>query len=313
MGSTLLQLVQAATIELGLPTPQYVVRAADNTSRQFGGLANRVGQFLVRANDWTTLTEQFHITVPAPVTATGTLTQGSFTITGLDPGLVSTLLPSKMVVSGYGIMTSVRLMAVDAVNGTVTIDQPATLTGAQPVTFRQDTFPTPPDYSRAINRTQWDRSMRWELRGPQSPQSDQWVRSGIVATGPRRMYREIGNSFRIWPSPSQTDYGSQLVSEYISKYWVFSAAGAGQPTFLADADACVFDDDVMVTGLKYAFFSVKGFDVGELKSQFMQTVSTAIAMDGASPTLDMDRTRFPIFISPSNVQDADFPGSFGNR
>jgi len=304
--STLLALVQAATTELGLLPPQYVVRSADNTARQFGGLANRIGQMIGRAKDWTFLTQRFYITVQPPVTDTGILTKGSTTITGLQTATVSTLLPGKMVVSGAGLMNDTRLTAINATAGSVTISMPATASATETVTFSQDTFPVPPDYLRAISRTAWDRSMRWELRGPQSPQQDQWVRSGIVSTGPRRMFREINNAYRIWPTPSATDAGSEMVTEYISTYWVTSAAGVGQPNFLADGDTCAFDDDLMVMGLKWQFFSIKGFAADDLRTDFRRSLTTAMAADGGSPTLDMARSNFPIFLSPANVPDSGF-------
>jgi len=314
MGSALIQLCQDAAIELGLPVPNMIVRASDNTGRQFGGLVNRVGRLLLRLNDWTFLTRENHLTVPEPIQfPNAQLFVGSNTISGVPSAIATQLQPSTMIVSGYGIMTSVRLITVDRVAGIVTIDQPATFTGRSDLMFRTDTLPLPADYERPINRTYWDRSMRWELRGPQSPQSDQWVRSGIVATGPRRMYREINNALRIWPAPIPSDFGSQLIHEYISSYWVRDAGGAAKPRFTADQDTCVFEDDLMTMGLKYLFFQIKGFDTAGLERQWRLAVQNAIAVDGPSPTLDMDRTRFPIFISPSNVQDADFPGSFGNR
>lgn len=313
MGAPLITLVQDTCMELGLPVSQTVIRAQDNTGRQMGALLNRVGTMLVRMNDWTFLTKEWHITIPQPVQTTATMTAGN-PVLSVPAGIVSQLTPSRMIVTGYGIMTSVRLIAVDPTNNRVTLDQPPTVTQTNAeIFFRTDLTPSPPDYERSINRSQWDRSMRWELRGPQSPQSDQWVRSGIVATGPRRMYREIQGGYRIWPAPSPTDFGSQLIAEYISNQWVTSAAGAGQTRFLADQDTCLFDDDVMTAGLKYLFFSIKGFDTTDLEKQFRMIATNAIAVDGPSPTLDMDRTRFPIFVSPSNVQDADFPGSFGNR
>jgi hypothetical protein len=33
-----------------------------------------------------------------------------------------------------------------------------------------------------------------------------------------------------------------------------------------------------------------------------------MARDGGNSTLSLDRRRFPIFISPANVQDVNFPG-----
>lgn len=313
MGAPLITLVQDACTELGLPIPQQVILAPDNTGRQLGALANRCGRIMLRMHDWTYLTNEWHITVPAPIPTIASMTLGSTVLT-VPAAIIPQLVPNRMIVTGYGIMTSVRLIAVDPVLNTATIDQPVTTTMvANQVTFRPDLILNPPDYERAINRTQWDRSMRWELRGPQSPQSDQWIRSGIVATGPRRQYRQIDGGFRIWPAPSASDAGSQLIGEYISNQWAMSAGGVGQTRFLADQDTCVFPDDCMTAGLKVLFFSIKGFDTTDLEKQFRLTAQNAIAVDGPSPTLDMDRNRFPIFISPSNVQDADFPGSFGNR
>jgi hypothetical protein len=48
---------------------------------------------------------------------------------------------------------------------------------------------------------------------------DQWHRSGIVATGPRRHFRRLGqwpNKFRIWPPPAEIVNPLQLVFEYMS-------------------------------------------------------------------------------------------------
>ena len=56
--------------------------------------------------------------------------------------------------------------------------------------------------SHYIGQTWWDRTNRWALLGPDSPQIDQWHRSGIYVTGPRRHFRQIGNTtnaWRIWP------------------------------------------------------------------------------------------------------------------
>jgi hypothetical protein len=314
VGSPLIQLVQQTTAELGLPVPSQVVRAPDNTGRQLGALANRIGRMLLRMHDWTFLTREWHISIPTPVQTTANTVAASPILTLTDTTVIPLLKPGRMVVTGNGIMTAVRLIAVDSVAGTATLDEPVNATQtAAAVIFRTDFIPNPPDYERMINRTQWDRTMRWELRGPMSPQSDQWVRSGIVATGPRRQYRQIDAGMRIWPSPAAADAGSQLITEYISLWWAMSAGGIGQPTFLADQDTCWFEDDVVTAGLKWLFFSQKGFDTTDHEKIFRMTVQNAIATDGPSATLDMDRTRFPIFISPSNVQDADFPGSFGNR
>lgn len=305
MGAPLLSLVQDVAIELGLPEPTDVIGSAENTSRQLGGLATRVGKFLLQAHDWTFLTFEWHITVPPPIITVGNLVQNSGAITNLPASVLASLLPGKMVVSATGLMTSTRLISL--IGNSAGIDQPSTLTqtGAT-ITFSTDTAPQPSDYDRAISRTHWDRSNRWELRGPQSPQQDQWVRSGIVATGPRRMYRPIGNAYRIWPPPSANDTPGQLDSEYISKNWAMSAAGTPQPRFLADTDTCVFGDDLLILGMKYLFFDIKGFDTTSLEQQFLAQLKQSIATDGPKPTLDLYRSAWPILITGANTPDSGF-------
>ena len=324
-GDSLLRLVQGVLDELGLPQTNVVINAADNTSRQMGALATRVGQMLTRSFDWSFLIREFHIVVPTPVTTSGNLTQNSFVITNIPPADIASLLPSKMIVSGAadipgtsatsGIMTSTRLVSTDIASNTATLDQPVSQTGtAVPLLFRQDTFPKPADFVRSINRTHWDRSMRWELRGPQSPQEAQWVRSGIVSTGPRRMYREINSAYRIWPPPiGGQDTPAELNAEYIGNSWVWNAAGtAGSNKFQSDSDTCSYPDDLMIMGIKYLFFHIKGFEYTKLQDDFERDVRNAMSADGGAQTLNMTRTAWPIFVSPSNIQDGSFPGNFGN-
>jgi hypothetical protein len=323
-GSSLLQLVQTVLNELGLPQTSFVINAADNTSRQIGALASRIGQMLTRSFDWSFLIREFHIVVPMPITTTGNLTMNSMVITNLPSSVMASLLPSRMVVSGAadvpgtaatsGIMTSTRLVSIDTTHFTATLDQPVSQTGtAVPLLFRQDTFPKPADFLRSINRTHWDRSMRWELRGPQSPQEAQWVRSGIVSTGPRRMYREINSAYRIWPPPvGGQDTPAALNAEYIGNSWVWNSGGGGANKFQNDSDTCSFADDLMTMGMKYLFFHAKGFEYTKLQDDFERDVRNAMSDDGGAQTLNLTRTAWPIFLSPSNVQDGSFPGTFGN-
>jgi hypothetical protein len=59
-------------------------------------------------------------------------------------------------------------------------------------------------------------------------------------------------------------------------------------------------------GLKWLFFQIKGFASDDLRTDFRRSLTTAMAADGGSPTLDMARSSFPVFISPANVPDAGF-------
>src|SRR5882672_6789105 len=102
--------------------------------------------------------------------------------------------------------------------------------------------------------------MHWMLVGPQSPQFDQWQRSGIVQTGPRRRWRQIGvqpTVYRIWPPPTANDVPAALVFEYITNAWIVNQAGAYISAFAADTDAPLFNPQMMILGLKWRFYQAK--------------------------------------------------------
>ena len=65
----------------------------------------------------------------------------------------------------------------------------------------------------------------------------------------------------------------------------------------------------MVEGLKWRFYAAKGFDFATQLALWNRQTDIAIARDGGSPVLNMTRRRYPMLISPANVQDGNFPGS----
>lgn len=314
MGSSLLTLVQRAAREMGLPVPATVAGATDQQTQQLFGLANAVGDDLLSRGEWVALQTQAIINVEAPITTTGTVTEGSRGIADIPADLLG-LDPTVYVVSGNGIQVASRVTEI-TVNmpgdDSLTMDMQATASGTGvDIVIARDTYAVPADFQTFINRTQWDRTNHWELRGPMSPQEYQWVVSGIVTTGPRRRYREVGrgsNVFRIWPPPTAQDAPATFAYEYLSAYWAQNSAGTPQSGFVLDTDACVFDDRVMIAGIKYMFFSVKGFDATRFERDYNLLASVSQGRDGGSPTLDMARRRWPIFISPASTPDGFFPG-----
>ena len=66
---------------------------------------------------------------------------------------------------------------------------------------------------------------------------------------------------------------------------------------------------VMIAGIKYMYFASKGFEASRLERDYRVYIQTSIGRDGGGATLNMTRSRFPIFISPASVQDGNFPGS----
>lgn len=327
---TLLQMVNAAQAELGLPQSATVINNTDATTQQMLALANRVLDELRRCNPtgWTALQFEYDLVVNPPINTTGDLgTQFTNTITNIASGTAGFTALNSWSVNGNAIAQAARIQSIPD-SSTIVMTMEATneeVIDNIPVTFAQDTFPEPPGMDFFQNRTMWDRTNRWELIGPDSPQVDQWHRSGIVVTGPRRHFRQVGpygNNFRIWPPPTELTSPLQLVFEYLSSYAIVSQGGAPSPPaipvfaqyFAHDTDTSLLDDQAIIQGIKWMFWEIKGFgSYLTLQNRWVDYVDRLIARDGAAPTLQLAKRVSPIFISPANVQDGFFPGPSGQN
>lgn len=325
MARTILQIINDAQNSLGLPpsTSVFGPGITDATGTQMGAISNIILDEFRRMNRWTVMQFEYNLTVPVPVITTGNMAAASAVITNIAAGTTG-ITAGAFMVSGAGIPQAARVKSVDSVSQ-VTMTMQNTNTApltATSLIFSQDTFPMPVGFDWWQNRTMWDRTNRWELLGPDSPQMDQWHRSGIVVTGPRRHFRQIGmdqfsntnaNQWRIWPQPSEITSPLQLVWEYLSNAAVAVAGGTTYAIkFTADTDQPLLDDQAIQLGIMYKFFEIKGFgSYITLKNDWIDYTNRLCARDGAAPTLNLVKRINPIFISPANVQDGFFPGPVG--
>ncbi len=309
---TLLQIVQAVTGELGLVQPSVVVGASDLQTVQLYNLVNRSGDGLKRAHNWTALQTLFTLEVTAPTVTTGDLTEGSAIISNIPT--TSALTAGAFVVTGSDIPIAARVLSVDS-STQVTMDMVATgtVTGTA-LTFAQDTYPEPDAFDRFINGTAWDRTNRWELIGPDSPQMDEYHRSGIVTTGPRRHFRQVGNlsagNYRLWPPPAVVDTPFQIAWEYITLAWAKTAGGTLITKMTADDDVPILDSQAIVMDVKWRFLQAKGVPTAaSLQTEALDYIQQLIARDGGAPTLTMGRRLSPYLLTPAQVPDGNWPGS----
>jgi hypothetical protein len=267
---------------------------------------------------------EYDLVVPLPINTTGSfLTPFTATISNIPS--TTGILPNYFYVSGNDVVQGCRVLSVPNAT-TVVMTMEATNSNSatnQTIQFAQDTFPEPPGFDWFQNRTMWDRTNRWELIGPSSPQVDQWYNSGIVTTGPRRHFRQLGpyaNNFRIWPPPLELTSPLQLVFEYLSLFAVSTSAGAQVPPspptyaqyFTTDTDIPLLDDQSIIMGIKWMFWEIKGMgSYVTLQNRWVDYVDRLIARDGAAATLQLAKRVSPIFISPSNIPDGFFPGPSG--
>jgi hypothetical protein len=309
---TLLQIAQAVTAELGLPALSSVVGNTNATAQQILALANRTGDELYQASEWTQSQILWIINIVTPTYIGDAITvAGSSTVTlTTNAGIVA----NYFAITGEEIPTAARVIAVDGDGVTITMDEPSTYTGTSQVVIARDTFALPEDFKWYINATMWDRTNHWELIGPISPQVDEWQRSGIVTQGPRKRWRQVGlpnTCWRIWPPPTATtDYPTTLVFEYNSAYWVQNVAGTRIPRFTADTDVPVVDSQALILSIKWRLWQIKGFEYGALQAEANDYIARLAARDGGSPdlTLGARRNANDYLLTPWNAPDGNYPG-----
>jgi hypothetical protein len=300
--TTMLQLVQQATGELGLAVPTQVAGSTAQDTIQQLALLNAVGYDLLRepAFNWQALTTEYRFT-SLWTQQTGTVTNGSAVITNIPS--TAAIVAGTYMVTGTGINQDTYVQSVDSPTQ-VTLTQPSTAsgTGVQ-LTFAKTKYAFPADYQRIVDRTQWDKSKHWEMLGPESPQQWQWLKSGYIATGPRIRWRILGNTFQIWPGVSTSEY---LGFEYVSKYWVTDAGGTSKGSFTADTDTCAFDDRLMVAGLKLKYFGVKGFETQLLQDEYDAIISSVKGEEQGAPMLSMAPRLSNVLLGPENIPDSNY-------
>ena len=116
MGSTMVELIQECTKELGIPTPSTVAGNNSQDVVQLLALMNAGGYELLRRADWRELTRQ-HTFYTEATTATGNWVNGVAAITGL----ASTAgLDTTYQVQGVGIPNATYITSVGATTVSVT-------------------------------------------------------------------------------------------------------------------------------------------------------------------------------------------------
>ena len=307
----LLQIVSQACNEMGIAAPSTVAAATDLQTIQMYSLVNREGNELRQMHDWTELQAQYVITVHQGIDTTGDTVDGSTIITNIPD--TSGITAQYYVVSGDYVNQAARVVSVDSsTQVTLNIPVTATQTGAA-LTFTKDTWPEPSDFDHFINETWWDVTNHWMLLGPDSPQRDEQHRSGIVTTGPRRHFRQVGrasgSNYRLWPPISSIENDFSIEFEYVSNAWVQTLAGAYQSSMTADTDICTLDPQAVVMGLKWRFFQVKQLDFAPMQAEYLDYVNRRIAQDGGAKTQRLDRGSVDSWlISPAQVPDGNWPG-----
>ena len=295
----LLSLIQQVCDELAINRPSLVVGTTDPQTRQMSALLYRLGTDLVKQFEWQRLNKEYILQTVA-YSRTGTTVQGSNVVTGIT----TTGLSTQFGLAGVGIEPFAQITSVDSPTQ-VTMNMPATASGTVTLQLSQVQYNLPSDWDREIPQTEWDRTNRWPLMGPQSAQDWQSFKSGIVYAGPRERFRIIGNTYAINPPPPN---GLVFGFEYISKAWIYSPTGVAQTAFASDFDTFMFPDSLLITGLKTQWKQAKGLDASFDLSEFRSLLENNKAQDHSFPKLSLSPIGSSVLLTTMNLPDGNWVG-----
>ena len=296
--TTMLELVQQVTNELGVATPTSVAGNTNQDVIQILALMNANGYEFLRRHAWRELTKQYSFYTQY-LTTTGTWTTAARTITMAS----TTGLDTTYQVQGTGINQNTYIVSVDSgTQVTVNQDFSASAVGATAY-FQKIKYSLPSDYESLVPRTMWDKSKHWEMLGPEDAQQWEWLLSGYISTGPRIRWRLLGEYFQIWPGMSTAEY---LGFEYRSKGWAESSTGTVKNSFTVDTDTCIYPDRLMVNATKLKYFEAKGFDTTAMMRNYLTEMEAAKALDMSSANLSLAPRPGTVLIGYDNIPDSGY-------
>lgn len=164
-------------------------------------------------------------------------------------------------------------------------------------------FDLPADFGRIVNQTEWSSKNRRPMYGPMNAQGWSWVQFGIVSVGVYYRYRILDNKMHVFPNLAN---GEEMHFYYITKNWARSNAAVPKAMITADDDKTVFDDYLIIAGLKYKLWSAKGMDSAGLYAEFMYMLNNEKGQNQGAPVIALDRRWDHLYISGQNVPDGSW-------
>lgn len=168
-----------------------------------------------------------------------------------------------------------------------------------------DKFPLPADFGRQVNQTQWATSDRRPLRGPDSPQMWSWNQYGIVSVGVYYRYRILNNEYAIFPVPGDQ---KEFALYYITKNWVLDQDPPFDPkdACTKTGDVPLFDERLMVAGLKVKLWSQKGFDTTNIQQEFNMVLEAVTGQSQGAREINLSNCEQHLYINWQNIPETGF-------
>lgn len=154
-------------------------------------------------------------------------------------------------------------------------------------------WPLPVDYQRMKREAAHPYGALFSYSQPSQiidgPVSDGWLlnarTSGVTPSFP--VWRLIGGAIEIWPALSLNEV---VVFNYVSKNWAMNAAGSKRrPTWEADDDISLINEDTIKLGVVWRWKRSKGLDYAEEFRSFEESLARNSAQDTPSRVVSMSR------------------------
>lgn len=182
----------------------------------------------------------------------------------------------------------------------------------------QSEYMMPSDWSYFLDQTQWDRTNHWPLLGPKTAQEWQWLKGGLLSSGPRLRYRVLGGKFQLFPTPNAQNTptnGSDgafvpwtLAMEYVSDTWLASATEANTFYNFAqdDTNLLLVDPWIMVKFIKMKYWEAKGLDTTAYSKDFIGMWESRIGKNKGAPMLTLAPRARTMLIGINNIPDGSW-------
>jgi hypothetical protein len=177
-------------------------------------------------------------------------------------------------------------------------------------------YPLPTDWSYFLDQTQWDRTNHWPLLGPKTAQEWQWLKGGLLSSGPRIRYRVVGGQLNLFPTPSATNTPDgqgtfspwTIAMEYVSRWWLKSQKY--QNTYYDDPadddDLVLVDPWLLVKFLKLKYWEAKGLDTTAYTKDFVGMWESRIGKNKGAPVLTLAPRARTMLIGVNNIPDGSW-------
>jgi hypothetical protein len=158
----------------------------------------------------------------------------------------------------------------------------------------------PTDFDRILNETFNNRTAHRQVLGPYDPVEWQSYKASVT-TAVFDAFRICGNAILLAPTPNA---GDSYAYEYISTYWVATAADSTTParaSWVADDDVGILDEELMADGIVWRFLQAKGLSYDEQFRTYEAQLMLATARDGGKrkvqlgKSYDWRKPRYPTF------------------